>query len=467
MQTSKALSRVCSIWVALCLSFLFCLVLQTTAFAQSDNAQISGFIKDPTGAAVPGASIVIKNEVSNYERTAKTNDTGYYIITALPPGSYTVTVEAGGFKKFQQTKKKLDPSIAATVDAELTLGEVTETIEVVASVSSVQSETATVGKLIESSQIALMQLNGRNPVLLAGLKPGVRRGNSLSGLNFGLTSGGFNINGGRSQDNLITYDGAVGIRTRSNGTSIGTADVDAVQEVQILTANYGAEYGRSAGGQIRIVTKSGTQDFHGTAYEFLRNSALDANSWSRNRTIGNTAVSSKPEAQRYNQFGYSASGPIPIPNYKNKLFWLWGQEWVRRRREDTSIITVPSLGMRQGDFSELLNPSNPFFGRTVVVNDPATGQPFAGNIIPSNRLSPNGLALLRAYPEPTPGFRQGTNNFVQARPTEDDQRKDTISVDWNPSERHQVRGRYSELQFHRNQRLSQRHRPSPSDYRQA
>ena len=103
MQTSKALSRVCSIWVALCLSFLFCLVLQTTAFAQSDNAQISGFIKDPTGAAVPGASIVIKNEVSNYERTAKTNDTGYYIITALPPGFYTVTVEAGGFKKFQQT----------------------------------------------------------------------------------------------------------------------------------------------------------------------------------------------------------------------------------------------------------------------------------------------------------------------------------------------------------------------------
>ncbi len=132
-------------------------------------------------------------------------------------------------------------------------------------------------------------------------------------LNFGLTSGGFNINGGRSQDNLITYDGAVGIRTRSNGTSIGTADVDAVQEVQILTANYGAEYGRSGGGQIRIVTKSGTQDFHGTFYEFLRNSALDANSWSRNRTIGNTAVSSKPEAQRYNQFGYSLSGPIPIP----------------------------------------------------------------------------------------------------------------------------------------------------------
>jgi len=174
--------------------------------------------------------------------------------------------EAGGFKKFQLSNKKIDPNIAATVDATLALGELTETIEVAASLSSVQSDSATVGKLLESSQIALMQLNGRNPVLLARLKAGVRSNNSLSEFSFGLTNGGFNINGSRSQDNLITYDGAVGIRTRTNGTSIGTADVDAVQEVQILAANYAAEYGRSGGGQIRIVTKSGTQNFHGTFY---------------------------------------------------------------------------------------------------------------------------------------------------------------------------------------------------------
>ena len=127
MQKREAMSQVSSNWAALCMSVVLCLVLRTTLLAQSDSAQISGFIKDPTGAAVPGASVVIKNEVSGYERTAKTNDTGYYIITALPPGSYTVTIEAGGFKKFQQTKKKLDPSIPTTVDAELTLGEVTET----------------------------------------------------------------------------------------------------------------------------------------------------------------------------------------------------------------------------------------------------------------------------------------------------------------------------------------------------
>jgi hypothetical protein len=264
-----------------------------------------------------------------------------------------------------------------------------------------------------------------------------------------LDSGGFNINGSRSQDNLITFDGAVGIRTRSNGTSIGTADVDAVQEVQILAANYAAEYGRSGGGQIRIVTKSGTQDFHGTFYEFLRNSALDANTWARNRS-NNPALNRRPEAQRFNQFGYSLSGPIPVPGYnkeRNKLFWLWGQEWVRRRREDTTTLTVPSLAMRRGDFSELLSPTNSFFGRTVVVNDPQTGQPFPGNVIPANRLSPNGLALLRSYPEPLPGFSQGTNNFAQARPAETGQRKDTVSIDWNPSERHQVRFRHQNYTF--------------------
>ena len=447
MQKREAKSQLSSKWAALCMSVMLCLVLRTTSLAQSDNAQISGFVKDPTGAAVPNASVVIKNEGSNYERSAKTNESGYYVISALPPGLYTVTVEAGGFKKFQQTKKKLDPSIASTVDVELTLGEVTETIEVVASVSAVQSESATVGKLLESSQIALMQLNGRNPIYLAALKPGVRSNSSLSRFGFGLDSGGFNINGSRTQDNLITYDGAVGIRTRANGTSVGTADVDAVQEVQILAANYSAEYGRSGGGQIRVVTKSGTQDFHGTAYEFLRNSALDANTWSRNSS-NNPTLSTRPEAQRYNQFGYSASGPIPVPNYKNKLFWLWGQEWVRRRREETNNgITVPSLAMRRGDFSELLDPANPFFGRRIEITDPTTGQSFAGNIIPQNRLSPNGLALMRAYPEPTPGYFVGPRNFIQARPTEADQRKDTISIDWNATERHQVRFRIQNYNF--------------------
>src|SRR5262249_55141658 len=153
-------------------------------------------------------------------------------------------------------------------------GQVSETVTVTASTATVQAESSAVGKLVEISQVEKLQLNGRNPLFLAILKPGVSSSNALGGFSFGLNTGGLNINGSRTQDNLITFDGAVAVRTRSNGTSIGVADLDSTQEIQILSANYNAEYGRSAGGQVRIVTKSGGRDFHGTVYEYLRNSAL-------------------------------------------------------------------------------------------------------------------------------------------------------------------------------------------------
>jgi hypothetical protein len=156
----------------------------------------------------------------------------------------------------------LDPNLPARVDATLQPGQVTEIVNITASTNQVQTESSTVGKLVDVQQVEKLQLNGRNPLFLALLKPGVA-GGALGGFSAELSSGGFNINGSRSQDNLITFDGAVGIRTRSNGTSIGTADLDSTQEIQILTANYSAEYGRSAGGQIRMVTKSGSKDFHG------------------------------------------------------------------------------------------------------------------------------------------------------------------------------------------------------------
>lgn len=456
-------TRIHSSFLTLTIALATILLATVVGFAQSDNTQISGFVRDAAGAVTPGAKVTVKNEARQFERTAVTNEEGYYVVSNVPPGLYSVTAESAGFKRSTVEDKKVDPGIPATVDIALQTGEVNETVSVVASTSSVQSETATLGKLIEAKQIQYIQLNGRNPLFLALLKPGVS-GGALGGFNFGLTTGGLNINGSRTQDNLITFDGAVAVRTRSNGTSIGAADVDSTQEVQILTANYNAEYGRSAGGQVRIVTKSGTRDFHGTAYEYVRNNKFDANSWSRNRS-GNQAVQPcsdarfkraqhcMPEAQRFNQYGYNLNGPVLLPFTKynrdrNKLFWLFGQEWVKRRRESTTEITVPTLLMRQGNFSELLNPSNRFYGRVVTINDPQTGKPFEGNIIPANRLSPNGLALLKAYPEPIPGFTgTGSNNFIQTRPTTTDQRKDTLSIDWYPSDKHQVRWRLQNYNF--------------------
>lgn len=439
--------------------------------AQSDNTQLNGFVTDSAGAAIAGAKVVVKNEATNLERETTTNEEGYYVFSNVSPGFYTVAVEQTGFKRFETTNKKVDPGIPASVDAGLEPGQVTETVSIVASTAAVQTESSTVGKLVEAKQIQYMQLNGRNPLFLALLKPGVS-GGALGGFSFGLTTGGLNINGSRTQDNLITFDGAVAVRTRSNGTSIGAADVDATQEVQILTANYNAEYGRSSGGQVRIVTKSGASDFHGSFYEFVRNSALDANSWTRKRTNpGNRPcdqeqferdIHCRPQPFRYNQYGYVLSGPVLLPFTKfnrdrDKLFWLFGQEWVKQRRADTTTITVPTLAMRQGDFSELLSPTNRFFGGARYIRDPqrsgncnATDQTacFPGNIIPANRLSQNGIALLRALPAPVPGFAgTGSTNFFQERPTRTDQRKDTLSIDYYPTDKHQIRWRLQNYNF--------------------
>lgn len=421
-------------------------VVTAGLFAQSDTAQISGFVKDPTGSVVPNANVTIQNEATGLERRTTTNESGYYVVSNLPPGFYTVSIEATGFKKYVKTQNKLEPTLPARVDVSLDVGQVTETVEVTASVANVQADTATVGRLVESSQIQNMMLNGRNPIWLALLKAGVRAGNSLATFNYDLNTPLF-INGGRNQDFVMTFDGAVAVRTRANGTSIGVADVDTVQEMQILTSNYNAEYGRSASGQVRIVTKSGTRDFHGSLYEYFRNNELDANSWSRNR-----AGQERP-ARKFNQFGYIVNGPVYIPGKwntdRNKLFFLWSQEWVRFREESTSIITVPTEKMRSGDFSELLDPTNPFFGRVRIVNDPTTGEPFPNNIIPPSRLSANGLGFLRAYPGPTPGFLQGRANFFQTRPQPTNQRKDSIAIDFVPTEKHTFRFRHQNYSFKR------------------
>jgi hypothetical protein len=452
---------------------LFLALSTLVAFAQSDNTQISGFVKDQAGSVVPNAKVVVRSESKEFERTAATNSEGYFVITQLPPGFYTIQVEAAGFKQFKETNRKLDPNIPASVDIALQPGQVTETVSVTASAVTVQTESATVGKLVEINQVEKLQLNGRNPLFLAILKPGVSSGSALGGFSFGLTTGGLNINGSRTQDNLITFDGAVGVRTRSNGTSIGVADLDSTQEIQILTANYNAEYGRSAGGQVRIVTKSGGKDFHGAVYEYIRNSALNANSWGRNAaTPANQPCSDprfekanhcRPEPFRYNQFGYNLSGPVIIPGTsfnrdRNKLFWLWSQEWVKFRREQTTNIRVPTLRMRQGDFSELF-PGGPNFvpqlNVTRFIKDPqksgaCNANDQSGcfsdggiiNKIPASRLSPNGLALMRALPEPIPDY-YGPNgeNFFQSRAAPQNQRKDTISVDYYPTEKHQFRFR--------------------------
>ncbi|MGH7839388.1 MAG: TonB-dependent receptor, partial [Candidatus Binataceae bacterium] len=318
---------------------------------------------------------------------------------------------------------------------------------VTSSAVTLQTESATVEKLVTRQQLDALELNGRNPIFMANLVPGTR-GGSLASLSFTFSQGPSNINGARTPESLITYDGAPAVRTRSNGTSIGAADVDSTQEIQILTANYAPEFGRSSGGQIRITSKTGSQEFHGAAYEYVRNTVFNANPWQRNAVPATSHITAPIH---YNQFGYNIGGPLYIPNHfntdKSKVFWYWGQEWVRYIFTDSNALTVPTLKMRTGDFSELLDPTNHFYGTAVQLMDPKTGLPFTGNIIPQpgtitagSTASPNGLGLLNAYPAPnlaTP-LPNGNNWFFSAKHPQY-QRKDTLAVDINLTDKQRLR----------------------------
>ncbi len=240
-------------------TIILALFVAVAAWAQSDLGTITGYVRDPSGATVPGARVTVRNQ-TGLERQVSTNDSGRYVVTNVPPGIYSVAVEAAGFKSYESSDNKLNPSGNLTLDARLTLGAATETVQVSATAAALQTESASVQKTVSRTQIDALELNGRNPIFMAALAPGVRGGN-LSSLNFGFSLGPSNFNGSRNRDNLITYDGAPATRTRANGTSLGSADVDSVQEIQVLSANYAPEYGRTSGGQIRILTKSGGQRF--------------------------------------------------------------------------------------------------------------------------------------------------------------------------------------------------------------
>jgi hypothetical protein len=447
------------VWRALLLA-LITFLFQYVILAQSDLGSISGFVKDPSGATIPNAKVTVHNQ-TGLERTATTNEAGHYVITNIPPGLYTVTVEASGFKTYSSANNKLDPSAALAMDPTLSVGAATETVEVSAAALQLQTESAAVQSNVTRQQIDSLELNGRNPIYMANLVPGTRGGN-LAGLNFNFTQGPSNFNGSRNPENLITYDGAPATRTRSNGTSLGAADVDSTQEIQILTANYNAEYGRTSGGQIRILTKSGSQDFHGALFEYVRNNAFNANTWTRNHTpdVPGVVPFSSVAPFRYNQYGYNIGGPFYIPGKfnadKSRFFWYWGQEWVKYRFTDSAAWTVPSNLMRQGDFSELLNPNNTFVTRKdangnripVVITNPITGQPYPGNVIPQSQLSQNGVGILRAYPVPnllTP--INGSNNYYITALHPQDQRKDTLSVDMNLTDKQRLQFRRMNYTF--------------------
>jgi hypothetical protein len=419
-------------------------VITTPLFAQSDNTSVSGVVKDPSGALVPGAKVVLMDERTTFERQTRTNASGAYFFPSVPPGFYTVTVEADGFKTRRQTQNQIVPSTAASIDVTLDIGGTTETVSVVATVGAVLSDSGTLGNEVGRAQAENTPLSGRNALYLALLAPGVS-GNPLNTLTFGMDGAtATSVNGAPSQDTGITFDGAAGLRTRGGTYTTGSIDVDGIQEIQVLTSTYNAEYGRAASGQIRIVTRGGGKDFHGSAFENVQNTAFNANSWARNNNPSPDQYRS-PAPLHFNQFGYNVNGPVYIPGKFNsdrsKLFFYFGQEFARYRLPTSASMTVPSMAMREGDFSQLLVPNNSFYRAGMAIKDPLSGVPFAGNIIPKSRLSQNGLGLLKAYPEPPTGYFQSGFNWRGEGNVVHNQHKETYSVDYNPGESHHIRFR--------------------------
>ncbi|WP_128913861.1 TonB-dependent receptor [Granulicella sibirica] len=419
-----------------------------SAYGQSDSSSLSGGISDASGALLPNAKVTVRNNATGSEVTASTNESGNFTLPNVTAGNYTVKVEAAGFQSVTLNNVNVDPSIGRHIDVAMKVGESTSTVTVEAGANSVQTESAVVGQLVTQEQVKSIQLNGRNPLYLSQLEPGVTRNASMASFAFGLDNG-VNIGGARSQESLITIDGAPAVRTRSNGTSVGVADVDSTSQVQILTNSYQAEYGRTDGGQVRIVPKSGTNTFHGAAYEFFRNTILNANTWQRKLPSNSAAIRNKPPGFRYNQYGWNLNGPVYIPKVfnkdKSKLFFLLGQEYLRYNNDDTVFQKVPTALMRTGNFSELLSP-NIFYGGVNQIYSPTTGAAYAGNVIPSSDLSANGLALLNAFPAPNASAT--TYNWVDAATEMQTQRKDTIVMDYIPFEAHHLRFSLLNYNYH-------------------
>ncbi|HZM94948.1 MAG TPA: carboxypeptidase-like regulatory domain-containing protein [Vicinamibacterales bacterium] len=410
----------------------------TSAHAQFDSAQISGVVQDTTGAVLPGVDIVLVNVGTRIERQAVTNEAGLYTFPNVPVGEYRITAMLSGFKPITKSNVQVNAGLNIRVDVSLEVGALSETISVEAATTLV--DTSVIGRTLRAEQIAETPLSGRRASQVAQLAPGVVGGNMGGSVPTGtgtFATGVTSINGGRSDEFITTIDGAPSIRVRAaGGFMMGAQNFDTVAEVQVLTTNYQAEYGRSSAGQLRLVTKSGTQSFRGNVFWSHQNDALDANTWTRKRA----GLEKSPH--KYNAYGFTLGGPLYIPGAFNtdrqKLFFFWGQEWQRDRTvEDNNTQTgnVPTAAMKNGDFSALLP------GR--VIRDPLTGLPFPGNMIPQNRISPQGRALLNAFPLPTPGFQQGANNYLGNPSVFNNQRKDSIKIDWVPTSNHRVAVRHT------------------------
>src|SRR5262245_47414519 len=422
----------------------------TVLRAQTTSATVSGVVQDAQGGVLPGVTVTMTSRTQGNAMTATTDAGGRFVFPIVRPDTYTLQVTLQGFKTLERSNVVVnanDKLSAGTLTLEV--GALSEEVSVTGRVTELQSSSGERSFALESETLKNIANNGRALFNFTALVPGAlsqQRGNAEIG-----SVGDFTVNGQRPNSNNITIDGVANIDTGNNGGNMATTNIDAVAEFKVLTNAYQAEYGRAVGGQLQVVTKSGTQDYHGSGYWYGRRSGWDANTYLNKRE---TPEVPKAKTSRNDQ-GYTFGGPVSFPGFneeKKKLFFFWSQEFENRTNPpNLHQARVPTALERRGDFSQSVDSSgNPF----PYVRDYTTGLPCSaantsgcfrdGGVlgrIPANRLYQPGLATLGIFPDGNYSGGSGLNYHSQV-PDSPSRREDLLRMDFQPANAWRVTGRY-------------------------
>ncbi len=381
---------------------------------QGDKAVVVGTVSDATGGIIPGAEVTLTRIATNEVLTALTGSTGDYAFRALPPGVYNLRASLPGFKTDERTGMKLDVGQLYRIDIVLSVGEVSEVVSVVSTAPILETEEPELNQVLTSEVAVNLPLNTRDVLIMGTLTPGISPSRNSQGGGMGYT-----VKGMRQSDNLVTLDGSMVSET--NGGIVMRGNPDAIQEFEIKTGLYGAQYGIKPGGHFSMITKSGTNELHGAAFWFHRNDNLDARNF----------FSGVPPERKRNQYGASAGGPIILPGLfdgRDKAWWFFSYSNETIRGERTFTGTVPNAAERSGMFAE-------------TIMDPSTGQPFPNNTIPSGRFDPVTQKMIALYPTPNADISRGFN-LVNATSSPNDIEEYIVKMDFRTGPDSRWSGRF-------------------------
>ena len=417
------------------------MVLCSAMYAQQTTGSVIGTVTDASGGAVPNVPVTLSSAATGFTRTVTSNGSGEYTVVDVEPGTYKLSIAAPNFKAFVATDVQVNVATANTVNARLQIGDTSETVTVEDTNVTVQTDSATIGQVIDGNQVKELPLNGRSFVELTQLQPGVSAANGFDTKNKGLQGGvDMSVNGNPTTNNLFLIDGVNNNDVGSNRTILIYPSNEAIAEFKMLTNSYGAEYGQASGAIISIITRSGTNRFHGSAFYDGRNDVLDTFTYFARQNANPALPRGGKDKLRRNDFGYSIGGPIK----KDKLFFFFSEEWNREIRGRTVSACVPTPLELSGDFSQITCGNQPGPQGQNLTAIPAQFQT-PGQPLKLNALDPHAQTILQIFPLPTQATpnAQG-NNWSQSLPTALYWREENIRGDYRITPKNLIVGRYTQ-----------------------